>query len=333
MTSNTEETFFITHDTYVSSDAPYKNEDGFPLLNVGRSEKGSLNRVLLNADFGDMTGKQVLEAKLCLFQIYTGIHAKESDIFYLHEVTTEWGEETATWKGLGSTPTGNLVSSATFSTQDDIKVCFEFKDPSRISNNRFGYILKGDEDLDKHDRWFRASEYISDSKEVYSEAQSDLYHPHFVLKTAIDPNKVTGSNNPDHWAGSFGRSSIAFIVGITMGSLALVFVALMAVVAIRRRRNRYAEEEESSVESEEVEKDFVDNLGAVFGVVSSSDDEDETLNTRETTVYSGHDGIEVQQYRPSVSERFQNLFGVPEEETTITDDSTYISRWYRNNRY
>ena len=332
MSASTEETFFVNQDTFVSSDTPYKNENKIPVLNVGRSENGNLNRVLLNADFGDMTGKNVLEAKLCLYQFYRGIHAKETDVFYLHEVNSEWNEEEVTWEGLGSAPTGNLVSTATFSTQSGIKVCFELKDPSRLKNNRNGYILKGQEDLNKQDRWFRASEWTSNSNGVDFKESSDLYHPHFVLKTFIDPNSFTGSNNPEHWKGSFGGSSIGFIVGLTMGSLALVLVALMAVVAIRRRRNRYYEDEESSVESEEVEKDFVDNLGEVFGVVSSSDDE-ETFNTRETTVYSGHDGIEVQQYRPSVSQRFQNLFGVPEEETTITDDSTYISRWYRNNRY
>lgn len=328
MTSTVEETIFITQDTYISSDAPDKNEDSFPLLNVGRSENGKKNRVLLKADF-NFQGKRVTEAELCLFQIYTGIHAKESDVLYLHEVNREWNEGQATWNNLGSSPIGNLVSAASFSTTEDMKVCFQM-DPSRVSNNRFGYILKGEEDLDKHDRWFRSSEYESSSKDIITPASSDLYHPHFQVKTVVDPNALEGIYGTRS-KGNSQNFSWALVIALTVGSLALVLVAFMAIKAVRRRY--MYEEEESSSESEVEERDFVDNLGEVFGVVSSSDEE-ETFNTRDTTIYDSHDGIEVQNYhRQSVGQRFQNaLFGVPEEETTITDDSSYISRWYRNNR-
>ncbi len=312
-------------DTFISSDKPTTNENDIALLNVGRAENGSINIALLKPDLGILTGNEVIKAELCLTQIYSGLHSSDYDVLYLHEAKQDWNEITATWENMNPLKLGEKVGSRTFpSSQDNsqpTEVCIQMN-AKRFMQNPFGYILKGEELLDKHDRWFKSSESIDAD-----------HRPKFKLVTKYNPNLVQGENGI--WkTPAVGANSIGLIVGGTIGAVALVLVGVMALVIVRKDRLRRLEEEESSIESEEEEKDFVDNLGEVFGVVSSSDDES-TFNTRETTVYDGHDVIEVEHYnnRPTVGQRVQNaLFGVPEEETYITDDSSYISRWYRNNR-
>lgn len=324
MSNIIEETVFITHDTYISSDNPNQNENKFPLLNVGRAENESKNRALLKADFGAFEGKIIQEAELCLYQMYNGIHASENDVFYLHKVNKAWIESTATWNTVGSSSTGELAATFLLPTTKDIKFCFSI-DPRVFSGDlQDGFILKGEEDLDKHDRWFRSSEYTSDSKEVYGDSSSDVYHPHFNFKSTIDPNYVENGylTRPSDNAGT----PIGLIIGLTTGCLALVLIILVAFLMIRKRQYY---NEESSVESSVVQKDFVDNLGEVFGVVSSNSEEDESMYTKDNTtiqsdMFTTDEGIEVSESRKyTMGDKVQSmLFGIPEDETTVTSDET-----------
>jgi hypothetical protein len=274
MTSTTlsKQTIFITEDTYVSSDTPDTNEYKIPLLNIGRSENGNVNRALLKIDFGNLDGRTVEEAVLCMFQMHIGNNASPNDALYIHAVTREWSEERVTWNELGSSPIGTLVSeNPSVSIEGDMKLCFNL-DPKEVKKNNYGYILKGDEVSDRHDRWFRSSEFIK-SNLVTSRASSDTYHPHVLLVT-----REGGDGSP-----------IGLIIGLVSGGLVALALLGFGIFMCIRRRNAY-DDDESSIESEEPEKDFVDNLGEVFGVNgSSTEEEDETLYTRNGTPYGDNE--------------------------------------------
>ena len=341
MSSLTKEILYF-EDTYVSSKTRDQNENKFPLLNAGRSENGNLNRALLKADFSSLTG-QIVNAKLCLFQVFYGSKSTEEDILYLHEVETLWNEPTATWNSLGEHPIGKLIAQSRFPVEDNIKHCFSV-DPSVLHGDGYGFILKGEENLDRHDRWFHSSEYQED------EGPSTNFHPHLELETTINPNHA-GYNPPNGSSpgSNKGGGITGLVLGLTTGVLGLALLALLVFVGLRHRRNvqqrRLEEEEYSDEESSEEEKDVVDKLGEVFGVVSSSDDEDDTLYTRDNETmytrdvdnsvqsdyYTTNEEIEVRNAY-TVREKFQNmLFGVREgDETTVTTNE--IENYYRNRR-
>lgn len=342
MSSLIKEILFF-EDTYVSSKNRNQNEDKFPLLNAGRSENGDVNRILLKTDFSSLTGK-IVKAKLCLFQVYYGNRSTAEDKLYLHGVNSAWEEPTATWNTLGQNPIGELVASARFPVEDNVKHCFSV-DPEVLKAGGNGFILKGEEDLDKHDRWFHSSEFKAE------DGPSLTLHPHLELEMNIHPDVFVlppNTSNPSESNKSGGIVS-GLVIGLSTGILGLALLALLAFMGLRHRRNvhqRRLEEEEYSDESseeEEKEKDVVDKLGEVFGVITSSDDEDDTLYTRDNETmytrdvdnsvqsdyYTTNEGIEVHR-RYTVREKVQNmLFGVPEEDNTTTT-SDEINNYYKN---
>ena len=291
MPSNSNvEVFPIKEDTYISSNKPLRNENEFPLLNVGQSEVGDINRALLKVDFGDLSSSDVLEAKLCLYQIFCNSGAQGTDMFYVYQLEDDWSQSRATWNNLDTSTIGKKVAQSSFPIEKDIEVCFNL-DPKRITGGENSFIMMGDEQpnqasYNKHDRWFKAVEAIDSN-----------HRPYVLMETMASSQSLSGG--PYGSGSNSGGKPLGLILGLTTGLLALVALAFVGFIFLKRRFYG-EEEEESSIESSESEKDFVDNLGEVFGVVSSSEEEDETMYTR--------------------------------DETAVTDDSSYISRWYRNRR-
>lgn len=322
---------FITKDTYISNDDT-ENKSAFPVLNVGLSELKHKNRILLEVDYAPLGDRIIDEATLCLYQTYANTNAEPNNELKLHALNVQegWSEDTATWnQPLLSDPIGNLIAQTSASTEDSIQVCFSINDPNTLQTmTPNGFILVGDENGEaKTDRWFRASEYFNIQENIY-EASSILFHPNLHVRTR-SLNLASGGHSA---SGSARGGTSAILIGSITTGLALL--ALVAFFVVRRRSMYY--DEESSVSSEEEPKDFVDNLGEAFGVVSSSDDEDDTMYTRDiATVYDHGDeyssgGVEVQNY--TIGEKVQNmLFGVPDEETTVSD-YTYQNKWYNRRR-
>lgn len=307
---------YAHEDSYVSSDKPLKNENEFPLLNIGRAENGSLNRGYLKFELGDPSN--IKSAELCLYQIYTGNKALDTDKLFVHTLQEDWSQGDITWNSAPSwkgDPINVLSDGSTLSTAKGT-ICFGIKNPKKIPSNGYGFIIRGEEvcdtgvDCDKKDRWFRSSEYQEKDYQPYM--QVELLDP--TLRT---PNPVSNKDS----------SSTGIIVGATLGCVVLALAAALAFMVIRRR-NEF-EEEESSVESEE-EKDAFDKIGGLFGVVTSEDSEEDTFYTRDTVTrnndeYTTAEGVEVRNY--TIGEKVQNmLFGVPEETTTVTEDYTYDNR-------
>jgi len=323
---------YASEDSYVSSDKPSKTAvEIVPLLNIGRSENGYLNRAMLKFDLGDPSS--FLSAELCLYQIFTGNRALPTDQLYVHKLNEDWNREEVTWD---SAPSWTRNPINVFNDNEDLStekgtICITIANPEKLPPNGYGFMIRGEEDCateeegacDKKDRWFKNSEHKDENHRPYMQVTFD---PDFKPGLSSDSKRGTASR-----------------IGITLGCVALGFVALgliatLAFLMILRRRKRLEEEEESSVESE-VEKDAIDKVGELFGIVSTdSDSQEDTFYTRDTMTtnndeYTTAEGIEVR--RPyTMGQRVQNmLFGVPEEETTFSEDYTYSTNnrgWYRS---
>ena len=244
-------------DTYLSPQYENSNFAQDKFLNFDSVE----SKVLFQVPEVPSIGVESVE--LCLYHVYGqgGFNEVNYDDFTLHLIEKEWKLNKVTMENFDMNSIGKEISKKRVSTSAGLK-CFDIskKNWANLQVGGHGLIMKTPSSDDFHSRIFKSSDYTSDNG-----AKPSSFRPHFRLQVTNDYSKALKSGNY-HTAGSGGAGgiSIALLSSIIGGSCLLVVIA---VVLIIQRRNRMYED--SSSESEP-EMDFVDKLGAAFGISSSS---------------------------------------------------------------
>jgi hypothetical protein len=219
---------FITKDTYITNDNIEPPSD-INFLRVGRGNGFSVTQALLET-FGSNLIPQdhfIVDLQLCLYQYYAYSNSAPIDQFRINLINESWNDGVT----VETKPEiGKRLDTMYFSSSESGKECFNI-DTSHIEDltNSFGVIISGGIDSSKKERWLTSSQFLSKSRNVSSEASSNIYHPHWVVTTENRPIPANsmGRNGGNGGDGSYQTGmSLSLVIFAT----ALVICAVVAMV-------------------------------------------------------------------------------------------------------
>jgi hypothetical protein len=272
-------------DTYLSSQDEDGNFSRDKFLNFDSVESKILFQIPEKPSIG------VENVELCLYHVYGdgGLNQVNYDEFTLNIIEKEWALKQVTMGNFDKNSIGQEVSDKRMNTSAGMK-CFDISvtNWTKIQQEGHGLIMQTKPSDDFHDRIFKSSDYTSDN-----DAELSTFRPHFRLQVNDEFSSALRSGDYHSPGSNNGGMSIGILSSIIIGSCLAVVIAVLLV--IRRRNNMY---DDSSSESEE-EPDFVDKLGAAFGINSSDSDD---ISQRSTFTYDENNvevGLEDYQYTNS----------------------------------
>ena len=193
--STSQPPFFVTKDTYIDGKSGQTVDSNAHFLRIGRGSDDTITQTLIeNYDHQQLQqGHSVTSLKLCLYQYFAHANAAAIDPFQINLINEEWDMGiTADTKP----QIGEQIATIYFSETEG-KQCFRF-DSSQAEKivNSHGIIISGGESSVEKERYLLSSEWTSRSLNVLTPANSEEYHPHWVVTSEFDPASRTPSISP-----------------------------------------------------------------------------------------------------------------------------------------